>query len=92
MADKHVTPQRMAVRGAYQSTKADTLHSEAAERRIEPAYLSTRELSRRWKISANTLRNWRFKGIGPRYFKPGSGAVRYRIEDVYAWERSHTIG
>jgi hypothetical protein len=43
------------------------------------------DLSRRWKISPRTLERWRSDGTGPRYLKIG-GRVRYRLEDVEAYE------
>jgi len=57
-------------------------------------YLTTEELAKRWNISANTLRSWRFKGEGPPYFKPGGekGKTLYRIEDVEAFEAKNTVG
>lgn len=60
----------------------------------QAAYLTTAELAQRWKISANTIRNWRFRGTGPRYFKPAgtNGKALYAIIDIVEWERSHTVG
>lgn len=59
-----------------------------------PVYLSTAELSRRWHVSVHTLRNWRFKGVGPAYFKPAgeNGIALYKFEDVLAWEKAHSNG
>jgi hypothetical protein len=39
--------------------------------------LTAQQLSERWQVPVQTLANWRWRGEGPRYFKPG-GAVRYR--------------
>lgn len=45
------------------------------------------ELAERWRMSPRSLEKWRTLGIGPAYIKIG-GAVRYRIEDVLAYESS----
>lgn len=60
----------------------------------EQAYLTTADLAQRWQISANTLRNWRFKGVGPAYFKPSGdrGKALYKLEDIKAWEAENTTG
>lgn len=46
------------------------------------------ELAARLRIRENTLRQWRMKGEGPRAIKVGR-LVRYRLEDVEAWENEH---
>lgn len=48
-------------------------------------YLTQTALSRRWKVSPRTLERWRWSGVGPRFIKIG-GSVRYRLEDVLAYE------
>ena len=48
-------------------------------------HLNEIELSRRWGISHRTLQRWRWLRQGPAYLKVG-GAIRYRIEDVEAFE------
>jgi Helix-turn-helix domain len=48
-------------------------------------HLNEIELSRRWGISHRTLQRWRWLKQGPTYLKVG-GAIRYRIEDVEAFE------
>ncbi|NGO67139.1 helix-turn-helix transcriptional regulator [Streptomyces boncukensis] len=53
------------------------------------------ELAGRLGVSVGTLANWRWRGEGPRYVKLGSGRssrVRYRSEDVAAWEARHAAG
>lgn len=42
-------------------------------------------------VTPETLRNWRWRGDGPRYLKLGR-AVRYRLIDLAAWldERTRT--
>lgn len=48
-------------------------------------HLNEVELARRWGISHRTLQRWRWLRRGPVYLKVG-GAIRYRIEDVEAFE------
>lgn len=47
--------------------------------------LKERALAKRWKKSIRTLQRWRAIGYGPAYIQIG-GSVRYRIEDVLAFE------
>lgn len=49
------------------------------------------ELAEHWGIPVRTLAAWRYQGKGPRYMKLG-GAVRYRLEDVEAFENENLIG
>jgi hypothetical protein len=55
------------------------------------AHLSQTELARRWQMSPRSLEKWRTLGIGPAYLKIG-GAVRYRTEDVIAYEAAQLRG
>ncbi len=48
-------------------------------------HLNQRELADRWDLSEATLERWRSEGIGPVFLKL-QGQVRYRIEDVLAYE------
>jgi hypothetical protein len=43
------------------------------------------DLARRWRISHRTLERWRWLKKGPPFMRIG-GAVRYRVEDVEAFE------
>lgn len=58
------------------------------------AYLTTAQLARRWSMSPNTLRNWRYRNMGPAYFKPSGamGKALYRISDIEAWEKERQEG
>ena len=54
--------------------------------------LTTEELAARWKMSPQTLENWRSQGTGPKYIKLGdakSALVIYRLTDIEKWERKH---
>lgn len=52
------------------------------------ARLTQTDLARRWKLSTRSLEKWRTLGTGPVYVKVG-GAVRYRLEDILAYEDAH---
>lgn len=52
--------------------------------------MTTEELAAHLRVKPKTLANWRYLGRGPVYVKDG-GLVRYRREDVEAWERDHTV-
>lgn len=49
------------------------------------------ELAEHWGIPVRTLAAWRYQGKGPRYMKLG-GAVRYRREDIEAYENENMVG
>lgn len=55
--------------------------------------LTSRELARRWGLSPHTLENWRAMRRGPAFQmlsskgESGGRFVRYRLEDVEAFER-----
>ena len=57
---------------------------------MEPDRLWTEEeLAEREHRSPETIRDWRKKGLGPKWFKPGGGRggkVLYRNAAVLAWE------
>lgn len=35
------------------------------------SYLTTKELSQRWKINPNTIEHWRTNGFGPEFIRIG---------------------
>lgn len=52
-------------------------------------WLTTEELSSRWKVAENTLRKWRVAKAGPKFMKIGEGrnaTVRYKLEDIQEFE------
>ena len=55
------------------------------ETRERIRHLNQSELAERWDLSEATLERWRSEGIGPVFLKL-QGQVRYRIEDVIAYE------
>jgi predicted DNA-binding transcriptional regulator AlpA len=46
-----------------------------------PRWIDEKEVSQIMGIAVQTLRNWRFKRVGPPYVKV-SKAVRYRVDEV----------
>lgn len=36
-------------------------------------------------MSDSTLRGWRAKGKGPRFYRVSERLIRYRVKDVDAW-------
>lgn len=56
------------------------------------SYLSARQLALRWGLSMSTLRTWRQRKYGPKFFKPAGqrSRTRYKLADIEAWEREHT--
>lgn len=60
-----------------------------------PQFLTTKQLSERWQINQDTLRQWRVSQIGPAYVKLGDGRgapVRYRSEDIEKFEQENKLG
>jgi len=57
--------------------------------------LTQQEVAEMLNVSVGTVENWRYRGVGPAYIKLGPGTrgtkVRYRIEDVEAFERKMTV-
>lgn len=48
------------------------------------------ELAKRWGISPRTLQLWRRQGKGCPFITIGNHTIRYRMEDVLAYEQSNT--
>ena len=60
---------------------------------LNPAdLLDEREVATALSVALNTLRNWRWKGEGPRFVKLGKRAVRYRRADVDAFIEAGLTG
>lgn len=60
-------------------------HGSPSHRRIA----TTKETADYLSLSHRTLEIWRLKGGGPAYLKLGA-AVRYDLNTVDEWARSHT--
>lgn len=54
--------------------------------------LDETEASAYLNIAVQTLRNWRWRGIGPRFSKLGARAVRYRRGDLDAFVEAGVTG
>jgi hypothetical protein len=50
------------------------------------AYLTSKELADRWRLSDQTLANWRYAGEGPPFIRVGA-RVLYPCEGIHAFER-----
>lgn len=52
----------------------------------ERAYLTSKELADRWRLSDQTLANWRYAGKGPPFIRVGA-RVLYPVEGIHAYEK-----
>lgn len=50
--------------------------------------LTETELAKRWGISPRTLQLWRREGKGCPFITIGNHTIRYRMEDVLAYEQA----
>lgn len=50
--------------------------------------LTSKELARRWSLSATTLKQWRWHGRGPKHTKVGK-RVLYLLKDVVQFEEQN---
>ena len=54
---------------------------------MEVVHINQAQLAARWQVAEASLERWRSTGIGPRFLKlPGN--VRYRVDDVEAFEEA----
>jgi predicted site-specific integrase-resolvase len=53
----------------------------------ERQYLTSKEVADRWRLSDQTLANWRSAGKGPPFIRVGS-RVLYPVEGIQAWEKN----
>jgi len=54
-------------------------------------WLDTEEAARVFKIDRRTLANWRYRHVGPPYFKAGPKRVLYSRTAVEAWLRQQAV-
>ena len=54
-----------------------------------PKWLTEKEVAEITSIPVQTLRNWRHRGKGPKYFKPSERVVRYRLDLLMEFMESH---
>ena len=64
--------------------------SNALKPETENEFLTTEEVATMLKIGKSTLEQMRLKGGGPRFFKFGPRAIRYRIADIVAWGKTYS--
>lgn len=50
--------------------------------------LTPKQLGKRWHVSTETLRYWRWNATGPVYIK-FNGCVLYRLDDIDQFEKAH---
>ena len=74
----------MAVQRGRRGTKVQSVLAGSSEPE-QVHHLAQKELARRWGYSTRTLERWRVAGHGPKFLKL-NGRVRYRLEDVEAFE------
>lgn len=74
----------MATAETVERKSSDTAATTTSIESFRP--LTDIEVAERLGVSRFTVRSWRLKGTGPRFLKMGR-AVRYRAEDVAAYER-----
>lgn len=55
-----------------------------------PRLMDEHEVALRFGLSVKTLRNWRVRGVGPRFLKIGR-AVRYRESELTQFEDQQTF-
>lgn len=51
-----------------------------------PAFLTSKEVAGRWRLSDQTLANWRSAGKGPPFIRVGT-RVLYPVEGIHAFEK-----
>lgn len=54
------------------------------------AQLRESQLAARWGVTTRTLQNWRAAGKGPPFLDLGINTIRYRLEDIEAYEKART--
>lgn len=55
-------------------------------------HLTETDLAERWQISLSSIQKYRGKGQGPAFLIIGPATVRYRMEDVLAYEEARATG
>ena len=51
-----------------------------------PEVLTEAEVADRYQLAASTVKHWRYKGLGPRWFHAGRH-VRYSLAALREWEK-----
>ena len=58
------------------------------ENQNSSGYLTTKELSQRWKVNPNTIEHWRRYGFGPEFIKSGR-KVLYSLDSIIEFENKN---
>ena len=53
--------------------------------------LSEAEAANFLKLSPRTLQRWRLAKFGPRFLRYSSRCIRYRLEDIRAWQDAQAV-
>ena len=56
----------------------------------EEKHLTEAELAARFDVTTRTLQKWRMDGIGPKFIAIGKNTIRYRLEDIIAYEQERS--
>ena len=52
-------------------------------------YITTKELSKRWKINPNTIEHWRSVGFGPKFIRIGR-KILYSLNSISEFAQMNT--
>jgi len=58
--------------------------------KLEKLFGNAKEVEQAFGIPVNTLRQMRYEGKGPKYYKPGRVAL-YNFEEVSEWIKYHSV-
>jgi hypothetical protein len=56
---------------------------------FEGEFIRERDFADLVGVCLQTARNWRRKGVGPRYYRWTDQTVRYRASDIQDWVEEH---
>jgi hypothetical protein len=76
------SPSALATAGGHDQISTGTSRDKGLP------HLNERQLAERWSVSVRTLQAARVKGGGVAFVRIGR-AVRYRLDDVLAYEQAH---
>lgn len=64
--------------------------SDTSRTTPEPEFITARDAAKKFGIPVKTLESMRSRGVGPAYYKIGTG-IRYRPIDVRGWVEQHRV-
>lgn len=82
-------PMGNATKRGILAAAADQIITELREEAIKEngkKFFNSKELADRWRLSEQTLANWRSAGKGPPYIRVGN-RVLYPIEGIHSFEK-----